>query len=306
MKFRLTLFKFIIWIIISIVIVNLLLLNINFIANYNVNNESFGEYDIERIRKQPILFILGHPRSGTTLIRAILDSHSKIFCGPETKIFPTLLRNLNEFQQLAINKNFVQKSFFSFNKLHEATALFMFHFLINNLKRSTILCAHDPHSTIYMQNLHEIFPNAKFVYMIRDGRASVFSYLKYLNIETNRQNYYDYLLKWNEFTKKSYEQCQIIGERQCKIIKYEDLVLDKKNTVKKLANFLNIDFEESSMMNHEKLIGTKIILERDGWSSDQVNKSIYTNSLKSWIGKIDYDSLKVKSDIDMLGIFGYY
>jgi protein-tyrosine sulfotransferase len=166
------------------------------------------------------------------------------------------------------------------------------------------LCAHDPHSTIYMQKLHEIFPNAKFVYMIRDGRASVYSHMKYLNIKVNAKNYYDHLIRWNEFTKKSFEQCKQIGEHKCKIIKYEDLILNKKRTVKSVVKFLNIKFEEA-MMNHDKLVGTKVILENDGWSTDQVIKPVYMNSLKSWIGKIDYDSFKIKADIDMLKTLGY-
>ncbi len=44
---------------------------------------------------------------------------------------------------------------------------------------------------------------------------------------------------------------------------------------------------------------TKVILENDGWSTDQVIKPVYLNSLKSWIGKIDYDSFKIKADIDI-------
>jgi hypothetical protein len=59
------------------------------------------------------------------------------------------------------------------------------------------------------------------------------------------------------------------------------------------------------MMNHDKLVGTKVILENDGWSTDQVIKPVYLNSLKSWIGKIDYDSFKIKADIDMLKTLGY-
>ena len=36
------------------------------------------------------IFIIGCPRSGTTLLRVILDSHPNICCGPETHIIPSL------------------------------------------------------------------------------------------------------------------------------------------------------------------------------------------------------------------------
>jgi hypothetical protein len=40
---------------------------------------------------RPIIFIGGMPRSGTTLMRAILDSHPSVRCGEETRIIPRML-----------------------------------------------------------------------------------------------------------------------------------------------------------------------------------------------------------------------
>lgn len=40
---------------------------------------------------QPMIFIGGMPRSGTTLMRAILDSHPRVRCGEETRVIPRIL-----------------------------------------------------------------------------------------------------------------------------------------------------------------------------------------------------------------------
>jgi hypothetical protein len=48
-------------------------------------NNSGPTEDIEKNFKKSHLFISGFTRSGTTLIRAILDVHPLIKCGPETK-----------------------------------------------------------------------------------------------------------------------------------------------------------------------------------------------------------------------------
>jgi hypothetical protein len=40
---------------------------------------------------KPIVFIGGMPRSGTTLMRAILDSHPSVRCGEETRVVPRIL-----------------------------------------------------------------------------------------------------------------------------------------------------------------------------------------------------------------------
>merc|ERR1719431_1135876 len=46
------------------------------------------EYD----RQSPLIFIGGVPRSGTTLMRAMLDAHPAVRCGEETRVVPRLLQ----------------------------------------------------------------------------------------------------------------------------------------------------------------------------------------------------------------------
>jgi hypothetical protein len=47
--------------------------------------------------KTSIIFVAGVPRSGTTLIRAILDTDPKIKCGVETRVIPDFLQILDYF-----------------------------------------------------------------------------------------------------------------------------------------------------------------------------------------------------------------
>ncbi len=66
----------------------------------NIQHECLSEFDIVQRRQwmkynssseQPIVFIGGMPRSGTTLMRAILDSHPLVRCGEETRVIPRIL-----------------------------------------------------------------------------------------------------------------------------------------------------------------------------------------------------------------------
>ncbi len=49
-------------------------------VNYNISSGT-----------QPFIFVGGMPRSGTTLMRAILDSHPSVRCGEETRLIPKIL-----------------------------------------------------------------------------------------------------------------------------------------------------------------------------------------------------------------------
>lgn len=49
------------------------------------NHRSYLPF-IKEIRRMPIVFVGGFYRSGTTLMRAILDVHPHLYCGPETNI----------------------------------------------------------------------------------------------------------------------------------------------------------------------------------------------------------------------------
>ncbi len=39
----------------------------------------------------PLIFIGGMPRSGTTLMRTMLDAHPQVRCGQETRVIPRIL-----------------------------------------------------------------------------------------------------------------------------------------------------------------------------------------------------------------------
>ena len=43
-------------------------------------------------RESPLVFIGGVPRSGTTLMRAMLDAHPEVRCGQETRVIPRILQ----------------------------------------------------------------------------------------------------------------------------------------------------------------------------------------------------------------------
>ena len=49
--------------------------------------------------------------------------------------------------------------------------------LNRNLKKSKRACAKDPNIVLYTEYLHQLFPNAKIIHMVRDGRAAAYSHM---------------------------------------------------------------------------------------------------------------------------------
>ncbi len=80
-----------------------------------------------------IIFICGVPRSGTTLIRVILDTNPKIKCGVETLVIPNFLKTLEEFENRT-------KYFFKKDILDQGAKDYILNFNLARNIRSEKLC----------------------------------------------------------------------------------------------------------------------------------------------------------------------
>lgn len=61
--------------------------------SYDSSNRAYPYY-----KSMPLIFIGGMPRSGTTLMRVMLDAHPEVRCGEETRVIPRVLGLKNQWQ----------------------------------------------------------------------------------------------------------------------------------------------------------------------------------------------------------------
>uniref|UniRef100_A0A3P9L6P9 Protein-tyrosine sulfotransferase n=2 Tax=Oryzias TaxID=8089 RepID=A0A3P9L6P9_ORYLA len=257
----------------------------------------------------PIIFIGGFPRSGTTLMRVMLDAHNAVRCGEETRVIPRLLTMRASWSKSAKERIRLDEAGVTDQVLDSAVRAFLLEVIIGHGEPAPRLCNKDPFSLKSLSYLARIFPKAKFVLMLRDGRATVHSMIsrKVTISGFDLTSYRDCLTKWNSAVETMFSQCQAAGEVRCMAIRYEQLVLHQELEMRKLLNFLELQWDPS-VLHHEELIGKAggVSLSKVERSTDQVMKPVNTEALSKWVGHVPSDVINDMAEIaPMLARLGY-
>ncbi|XP_067253609.1 protein-tyrosine sulfotransferase 2 [Chanodichthys erythropterus] len=259
--------------------------------------------------KTPIVFVGGVPRSGTTLMRVMLDAHPDIRCGEETRVIPRILSLRQSWGRQSEERWALEEDGVSQEMLDAATTSFILEVIARHGEPARVLCNKDPFTLKSSLYLSHIFPNSKFLLMLRDGRASVHSMIsRRVTIGGfNLSSYRDCLTKWSNAIEVMLSQCMAVGQRRCMTVRYEDLVLKPRATMQRVLRFLNSPWHEG-VLHHEEAIGQPggVSLSRTERSTDQVIKPVNLEALTRWVGHIPAD---VQEDMDniapMLRRLGY-
>ncbi|MCI4388147.1 hypothetical protein PGIGA_G00082240 [Pangasianodon gigas] len=257
----------------------------------------------------PMVFVGGVPRSGTTLMRAMLDAHPDIRCGEETRVIPRLLALRHGWRRSAEDRWALDEEEITQEMLDSATAAFLLEVIARHGEPAPLLCNKDPFTLKSSIYLSKLFPNSKFLLMVRDGRASVHSMIsRQVTIAGfDLSSYRDCLSKWSQAIEVMLFQCTLVGSTRCLTIRYENLVLQPRTTMVKVLEFLNVPWHEG-VLHHEEAIGQPggVSLSRIERSTDQVIKPVNLEALTRWVGHIPADVLKDMDNIaPMLNKLGY-
>merc|ERR1719297_388092 len=246
------------------------------------------EYD----RQSPLIFIGGVPRSGTTLMRAMLDAHPDVRCGEETRVVPRLLQMRSHWKKSQKESMRLEEAGLTDEVLASAISSFILEVVARHGEPAPRLCNKDPFTLKSGNYLRELFPNSKFLFMVRDGRATVHSIIsrKVTITGFDLKSYRQCLTKWNAAISAMDAQCKELGDAHCLRVPYEQLVLHPRPMMEKILRFLDLDWTED-VLHHEKKIGQKggISLSKVERSSVQVIKPVNLDALSKWVGHIPDD-----------------
>lgn len=277
----------------------------SFLSMNDDNNISRFNYS----REMPMVFIGGMPRSGTTLLRVMLDSHPDIRCGGETRVIPRLLNLRNSWLKAPFESERLLEAGITPQVLDNAIGEFMLEIIARHGKPAKRLCNKDPFtikSAVYIKSL---FPKAQFLYLIRDGRAVAHSIVsrKVTISGFDINDYRQCLIKWNAATASMFRECKTLGPSVCHPVYYEQLVLHPEQTLREILEFLRLPWSDT-VLHHEQFVNQPngIELSKLERSTDQVVKPVNTKTLTTWVGALPADIVRDMADIaPMLSVLGY-
>lgn len=251
------------------------------------------------------IFIVGAPRSGTTLLQYMLRSHPNISLptGESHFIIP-LYRNAEKFGDLKKPENirrvleamYQQSAEFLDTDLHGIK--FDIDWLTNELltegKRSIadIISAlfkknalgegkqrwgdKTPYYVLHMKTLQAMFPSAQFIHLIRDGRDCALSMF---------ERKHDFCV-YNTFFAAKYWEIYVdggrrvgreLGDKTYHEVRYEDLLDNPEITLQRICTFLGEPYSEN-VLNFEKSDGSG--------KTPLLQKSVQKDNQAKWRSKM--------------------
>ncbi|XP_038215453.1 protein-tyrosine sulfotransferase isoform X2 [Zerene cesonia] len=260
-------------------------------------------------RDLPLIFIGGVPRSGTTLMRAMLDAHPDVRCGQETRVVPRILQMRQYWMKSQKESMRLEQAGVSKNVIDNAIAAFCLEVIVRHGDYAPRLCNKDPLMLKMGTYALELFPNAKFIFMVRDGRATVHSIItrKVTITGFDLSSYRQCLSKWNRAVETMYQQCRSLGRARCLLVRYEALVLEPARTMRQVLAFLDVPWDDA-VLHHERYINQPggVALSNVERSSDQVVRPVNLDALDKWVGGLPADVRAEMAELaPMLSVLGY-
>ena len=234
------------------------------IIKEKLKNEKNGNNEIDPI------FIVGLPRSGTTLVEQILSSHPNINGGGELRYINDIYHSIMSSKEWE-TENFADDYFLKLKSQY-----------INKIKKYSTASTKNivdkmPANFFFVGLIKLIFPDSKIINIERNPMDNCFSiYTKLFSsghtYAYNLEDIGNYYLIY----KKTMNYWHTLFGQEIYKIQYEDLVNDLEGETKKMLNYCNFNFHKDCLEFYKN---KRPVLTA---SNIQVRKKIFKNSIGKW------------------------
>jgi hypothetical protein len=223
------------------------------------------------------VFLVGFPRSGTTLLDQILSSHSGIVCIEEREHFANALASVISDQE-----KLTRFADLSDEEIEHARAEFWRRVDEDGVDRAGKLVVDKlPLNIVVLPLIKRVFPDAKIIFALRDPRDVILScyqqrfgmnaaMAQFLELNAAAA-YYDAIMRLMHLCE---EKLALDLHR----VRYEDVVANVEGAARALTQFLNVPFEPSML----DFRSTALKRDINTPSARQVIEPLYNRSIERW------------------------
>ncbi|MDA8819658.1 sulfotransferase [Schleiferiaceae bacterium] len=235
-----------------------------------------------------IIFLISAPRSGSTLLQKLLVTSEKINTAAEPWWLLPLLRYKSNQGYESYNKRIASKAIQDFDAyFNKATGSSLDSEIAKMVQEAYCLLAPDggyfldktPRYYLIVDELRELFPQAKFIFLTRNPLEILASKLSSHNGTFHA--YYKYKIDLYQ-SVKSITNSLHTREDNIFHLDYNELISSESNCVKQLKSFLQLDDIDSKKINQVEVNGRmgdpKAMTQNEGIRSE---KSFWYNTIDS-------------------------
>ena len=225
------------------------------------------ETDLLNKKDKAFLFIVGMPRSGTTLIEQILSNSDDVYGGGEIEIIP------KEIDKILSTKNKTLVENRSLNLIRSSYLNY-----ISEKTNKSIIIDKMPYNFQNIGIIKSVFPSSKFIHVFRDPMDN--SYSLYKTYFSNNNHPFTYDLKNIYNFHKLYQKYISFWKRFHKDIifdiKYENLIQNPEEHIRKMISFCNLEWDDRFLQPHKN---KKEVFTA---SAFQIRKKLNPDSIGIW------------------------
>jgi hypothetical protein len=242
------------------------------------DEDYFERLEAVRGARRETIFVVGMPRSGTTLVEQILAAHPAVFGAGELDLLPNLVRLMPGVLDSSLSYPQCMRELTP--ELREQAAQYYLHGLDQYDTEHPAVVDKMPHNFVNLGLIASILPAARIIHVRRDPRDVALS-----NYQQNfkaRHGGMGFAFDLEHIAEQINDYYRIMAHWQAVLplpvldIRYEDLVADQAQTTRAMLDFLSLDWDDTVMAfeNVERAVRTA--------SVSQVREPLYSSSSGKW------------------------
>ncbi len=215
--------------------------------------------------RPPAPFVVGVTRSGTTLLRMMLDSHPQLAIPPESHFVPDLIEVFQEKEPTVdealaaiegnrrwgdfhLDAGELRERLEAIEPLNVSDSLRAFFELYASKQGKDRWGDKTPIYINRMLLIQRALPEARFIHLIRDGRDAALSRAK--RVLTDPTPIPKVAKRWKNRILRAREQADRLPHYL--EVHYEDLIRDTEPTLRKICEFVELPFDETMLTYYER------------------------------------------------------